>query len=155
MSPSSVGRPRSCDCDECPKCKQRIYMKAWWNAKPIEERRAIIARRDKDRARANDKVRYQRDREKRVALAKKWAAANRAKMNEAKYAYRRRHPEKAAARQAVARAVADGRLTRLPCAVCGSEQVQGHHPDYTKPLDVAWLCSRHHAAAHRPHERAA
>lgn len=53
----------------------------------------------------------------------------------------------------VRRAVEAGRITKTPCAVCGSEIVQGHHylgyaPEHE--LDVVWLCSRHHRDAHRP-----
>lgn len=45
-------------------------------------------------------------------------------------------------------AVRDGRLKRQPCEVCGSEKVHAHHRDYSKPLDVIWLCARHHHKMH-------
>ena len=41
-----------------------------------------------------------------------------------------------------------GKLTPHPCAVCGKEKTQGHHEDYSKPLDVVWLCVRHHQDRH-------
>jgi len=54
------------------------------------------------------------------------------------------------ARKAAANAVRDGRLTRQPCEVCGrTETVEAHHDDYTKPLDVRWLCRPHHRELHR------
>jgi hypothetical protein len=59
-----------------------------------------------------------------------------------------RHREKAAARSAVARAVRRGRLVRRPCEVCGDTKTDAHHVDYARPLDVQWLCRRHHADAH-------
>jgi hypothetical protein len=40
----------------------------------------------------------------------------------------------------VAKAVRDGRLKPQPCWVCGAKAV-AHHPDYSRPLDVVWLCS--------------
>lgn len=27
-------------------------------------------------------------------------------------------------------------------------QLEGHHPDYSKPLEVIWLCIRHHTDLH-------
>ena len=48
----------------------------------------------------------------------------------------------------VSNAVRDGRLIKLPCQVCGKEKSEGHHEDYSKPLEVVWLCPRHHADRH-------
>jgi hypothetical protein len=42
-------------------------------------------------------------------------------------------------------------LDRQPCERCGSVKSQAHHHDYTKPLDVNWLCSTHHAEIHNDH----
>lgn len=62
---------------------------------------------------------------------------------------RERRPLQRAARVAVGNALRDGRLTRQPCEVCGHEKAQAHHDDYSKPLDVRWLCTTHHAEWHR------
>lgn len=62
--------------------------------------------------------------------------------------YREANPDKHAAHQAVTRALKRGELERRPCAVCGSSSVEGHHHDYTRPLEVTWLCKRHHLDAH-------
>jgi hypothetical protein len=59
-----------------------------------------------------------------------------------------RYPEKHRARVAVHNAVARGTLKKEPCEVCGDVRVQAHHEDYSKPLDVAWLCVRHHRPRH-------
>lgn len=45
-------------------------------------------------------------------------------------------------------AIRDGKLTPMPCEVCGKQKAQGHHEDYSKPLDVIWLCTRHHQDRH-------
>lgn len=61
----------------------------------------------------------------------------------------RRNPIQKKANQAVNNAIRDGRLTRQPCEVCGAQKAQAHHEDYSKPLDVRWLCTKHHAEWHR------
>lgn len=53
------------------------------------------------------------------------------------------------ARTKVRLALRSGKLERLPCDVCGStDKVESHHQDYSKPLEVLWLCKEHHAQAH-------
>ncbi|PYE13388.1 hypothetical protein C7410_14743 [Paraburkholderia silvatlantica] len=77
---------------------------------------------------------------------------NRAKMkalNAASSAeYANRHPERILANKALARAIQTGELKRHPCWVCGDAKVEGHHADYSRPLDVVWLCRLHHRQAH-------
>jgi hypothetical protein len=45
-------------------------------------------------------------------------------------------------------AVNRGDLVRKPCEVCGAEKTHAHHDDYSKPLDVMWLCPKHHRERH-------
>ena len=40
-----------------------------------------------------------------------------------------------------------GKLVRQPCEVCGAD-AEMHHDDYSKPLDVRWLCREHHLDHH-------
>lgn len=56
------------------------------------------------------------------------------------------------AAEKVNNALRDGRLCKLPCAICGGVEVQGHHPDYDSPLDVVWLCVKHHSEIHRKYD---
>ena len=64
-----------------------------------------------------------------------------------------RDPEHHRARWTVHNAIRDGRLLRQPCEVCGAVKVEAHHDDYSKPLDVRWLCRKHHAMVHRMDEQ--
>ena len=61
--------------------------------------------------------------------------------------WRLKFPERKNAQGKVYTAVKSGRLVRLPCFVCG-DNAEAHHPDYSRPLDVVWLCSPHHRHAH-------
>lgn len=67
---------------------------------------------------------------------------------ESKNAWRKRNPHKSRAQVRVGRAVRKGALLRQPCEVCGSANVQAHHDDYTRPLEVRWLCAKHHSEYH-------
>ena len=56
---------------------------------------------------------------------------------------------KDAVRRLTASKIRQGVLVRMPCEMCGTEQdVQAHHDDYYKPLDVRWLCRTHHREHH-------
>lgn len=52
------------------------------------------------------------------------------------------------AHQAVTKALSDGILTRQPCEQCGAAAI-AHHDDYSKPLEVRWLCRKHHRLWHK------
>lgn len=80
---------------------------------------------------------------------------------QSKPGYRERHNERSAAqrndpknkikisaRAKANRAIKSGKLTRLPCEVCNIEPAEAHHDDYTKPLEIKWLCSSHHKQHH-------
>lgn len=41
-----------------------------------------------------------------------------------------------------------GVLKREPCA-CGATKVQAHHPDYTNPRLVIWVCRPCHIRTHK------
>ena len=41
-----------------------------------------------------------------------------------------------------------GKLIPAPCRDCGSPEAQKHHPDYSRPIDVVWLCRSCHLAEH-------
>lgn len=41
------------------------------------------------------------------------------------------------------------RIPAKPCFVCGSfENIERHHPDYSRPLEVTFLCRQHHKRLH-------
>ena len=62
---------------------------------------------------------------------------------------RKNRPGKEAARRKISNGIRDGRVERKPCEVCGAEKAQAHHDDYRKPLEVRWLCFKHHREHHK------
>lgn len=43
--------------------------------------------------------------------------------------------------------------TPSPCSVPGCESTgERHHPDYSKPLEIVWLCRKHHRMIHRKYD---
>jgi hypothetical protein len=49
----------------------------------------------------------------------------------------------------VKEALEQGTLIKGLCGTCQAVDVVGHHNDYDKPLEVEWLCRKHHMDAHR------
>jgi len=112
--------------------------------------------RNKEKRLAYHRELYERDPEARAAQCKDYRSTPAGKQAVQITGIRQRHrfPEKYKARQAVLIAVRAGRMEKLPCQVCGDPAAEAHHPDYSRPLDVVWLCAPHHRAEHRRMRRA-
>ena len=63
--------------------------------------------------------------------------------------YHQRYKTKKRARNLVYLAIKEKRLTKGICEICKSTKVEGHHNDYTKALEVIWLCNKHHRELHK------
>jgi hypothetical protein len=74
-------------------------------------------------------------------------------VSENAYRYKKKqvnkYPKKERARKKVYDAIRFENLVRKPCEVCGEEKAQAHHEDYDKPLEVNWLCRKHHREYHK------
>lgn len=59
--------------------------------------------------------------------------------------WRRDNPHRYKALTAVGNALRDGKLKKENCIFCNSKcNLQAHHKDFSKPLDVIWLCTKCH-----------
>lgn len=94
---------------------------------------------------------YARNREAVIAKSREYGHSDRGRELQRLRSARRRvtEKEKIGARTALNNAIRDGRVVRGTCRDCGAPEAHGHHHDYSKPLDVIWLCTEHHIAEHR------
>ena len=95
----------------------------------------------RDFRRANPEKLRERDKQRAMQPARKKQILARQKK------WQKRH-KRGAVHSAVYRAKKAGILVPTPCEKCGCENVQAHHEDYTKPLEVRWLCKFHHQKEH-------
>lgn len=165
----SFGKNRSrkdglnCDCKSCRRAYENAYRaknggdrggykarmekatpeeRVAIRAKNAERQRAMVARNPEyAKAQRENKKRLYRNRRKRDPEL-------RAKDQERVRQSKLKNPDRVAARSKVAYAVRTGRLTRQPCEICGNSRSHGHHEDYSKPLEVKWLCATHHGLHH-------
>jgi len=71
------------------------------------------------------------------------------------YAYMNRFPEQFKASKKLQSAVKYGKIKKPDtCSICNIkfDRIEGHHHDYSKPLDVIWCCVMCHKATHKKRE---
>ena len=92
-----------------------------------------------------------KNKERHSEYRKKWVATTKgaASKRACTKRQRKKFPLETMARQIVYFAVKGGALTPGPCERCDKSPAQAHHEDYSKPLDVVWLCPPCHAQRHK------
>ena len=120
-------------CKECT--KKRI----------AEHREANI-----DSIRAYDRMRGQSEHRKERALGYIKSEDRKKNNTKSNNEWRKRNPEKFSAHSAINNAIRSKRIEKKKCEKCGRvDNVHGHHDDYSKKLDVKWLCATCHLKLHR------
>lgn len=99
----------------------------------------------KERKRISRKIWATKNPDKERARRKRWNDKHLAEYRKTPRSKMRR-----SAGRAISNAIRDGKLTRQPCEVrkCKEPFAEAHHDDYSKPLDVRWLCKKHHTEHH-------
>lgn len=89
---------------------------------------------------------HEKNREKIKEYNKKYIQENREKIRD----LAKRHPEKVKAREMLHTQVKLGKIIPYEfCQICNEKtKLQGHHTDYSKPLEVIWLCIPCHKKQH-------
>lgn len=100
-----------------------------------------VKARVRRRARTNPAVQeYER------ARAKTPERRDKARKNRKRW--RSENPDRAKAHSAVNYAVRTKKIEKEPCVFCGRTDVHAHHEDYSRPLDIVWLCPKCHHRLH-------
>lgn len=140
-------RCKSCGLEKAPslfyvsnksRCKDCIKARVKANRKEnIEHYREF------DRKRANNPERVQARRDYLLTDAGKQSKRKSA------IKYIESNPKKRTVHVITGNAIRDKKIIKQPCLVCDTdEDIVAHHCDYNKPLDVMWLCSKHHTEWH-------
>ena len=107
--------------------------------------------RHADALRQKSRIVYWADPQKAKDQAKLWRKNNPARVYAKTVKMRKKYPEKDRARHLVDYAKHTGKLKpSAVCEQCGNQTIlEAHHLDYSKPLQVRWLCQRCHRKLHR------
>jgi len=139
----------------CKGCK-RAKLKEWRD-------------KNRDHVRRNDVEYYHRTIEIRRADARRYATKHADKIAEKKKAYRKtehcrevqakysskyyheklKDTEKQRTRNTTNTEIRAGRMVKMPCVFCGNKKSESHHPDYSDPFNIVWLCRKHHNLMHK------
>lgn len=144
----------------CFKCSQNKHLSEFYKHPQMKDghlnkckdctRKDTISNRNKN-------IEYYREYEKkrsdlphRVQARREYAKTEKGRNagNRAKKRYILRNPEKTQAHRKLNNSLRSKKITKPShCECCGkhSKRIEGHHEDYTKPLDVEWLCPSCHA----------
>ena len=133
-------------CKECRLSYQRIYASSHLDQKRENDRKYDKLNREKNREKNRIwrsrnpgyfKQYYYQNTQKKLEIDKRWRLRNPDRMN--CYNELRKHLKK--------------NLISRPkkCTMCGQEsnKIQSHHYDYSKPLEVIWICFSCHLHIHK------
>lgn len=132
------------DTKVCSKCKEE---------KPVENFRKSQSGKDGLRSGCNDcHIEYMRI----YNASEEHREYNRQNMREyhKTHKYIRKTGEKRVAEQTVCHSVENGKIEKpCTCSMCNQtfekQRIHGHHADYSKPLDVVWVCGMCHGKIHQ------
>ncbi len=95
---------------------------------------------------------YDKNKNKIKKRSTEWAEENKEKVDEIQKKWQHRNKEKRKAYYILNNAIANGNIEKPKiCRMCGVEDkiIDGHHIDYSKPLEVIWCCKECHALIHK------
>ena len=100
----------------------------------------------KEQSRTYHREWEEQNRERKNERARAWSHLHKDKLAEKQRKYRRDNPEKMRAQSLLNSYLQRGKIEKsTTCEICGKEcKTEAHHSDYSKPLDVIWVCKKCH-----------
>jgi predicted Zn-ribbon and HTH transcriptional regulator len=116
-----------------------------------EENRISGFRTDKDRVKEYQRAWRIANKERVAEVQRAWNISHKEIIKRAKRNWAIRNRHKGRAHAVAKRAYKKGLLVKpAACEACGSvAKLEKHHPDYSKPLSVQWLCRSCHGKTWR------
>ncbi len=145
----------------CIGCNEELELQAFYKHKDMKDGhlgRCKECCKEVNNANRRQRVEYYRsyDRErsnltKRVKARSVYAGSKegRESLKRGKKEWAARNKEKRSAHSIFWNGIKSGKVVKKPCEICGETKVHGHHEDYKRPLDVIWLCDKHHILWHK------
>lgn len=144
---------------QCKSCDSKYKNEHYVRNKAVYIQRSKNQRlSDPEKAREYDRAYHKKHREKRNAQARAYSKTPEGRKASSRAYNKYRATEdgryKERARNKLNKAVQSGKITKpTKCSLCGTRaEVEGHHEDYNKPLDVVWLCKECHENTHHLNE---
>lgn len=117
--------------NQCKVCHNKSSKKNF--ALKMKSPEYVLKRREKGRETARNRGYKRAPKDKETAYRK---------------AQREKFDQKYRARNKLNNALRAGKIIKESCSVCSNSDSEAHHEDYSKPLEVIWLCPKHHASRH-------
>ena len=134
--------------EEWSEQRKEYYRK---NAEYIKKKTKKWQQENKEKVKIYNKIYYKNLTNKQYenALKRKREFEKTQKGRESAKKYRQ--GQKWIARYTFRNAIRDGKIEKKDvCSFCMSkERVEGHHADYSKPLEITWVCRKCHSALHK------
>ena len=142
-------------CKNCYNERMKVKNKKWRMENPEKKKKSDKQYRENNKDKINEYWRKNRDKKRLKDLKyymKRKLSGNpiKTKPVPASKETRLKNRKKIIARRILNCELIKGTIKKEKCEVCKSEKVEAHHKDYNKPLEVIWLCHKHHREHHRP-----
>lgn len=137
------------DCKDCVRAQDRERYQS--NPEPAKRRSKTWYLANPERAAELRRQWALANQDKRAEITKIWVLEHPDRHAEHRKNWRSKNQEKVWCYQQLQHAVQKGDVLKsATCQTCGATDVriEGHHPEYSKPLDVMWLCSPCHRDLH-------